>query len=88
MESPTAQLTPMQMRMLALCAQGLGREEIGATLFLSPWTVKRYLSDARELLHARNNTHAVAICILAGDLGVVDFEFDVAEVETELDRVA
>lgn len=60
----TERPSPTQMQVLALCAQGKSREEIGRALFLSPWTVKNYLDRARDRLGAVNVTHALAICMV------------------------
>lgn len=62
------QPTPRQLEMLSLCARGFSREEIGRELYLSPWTVKVTLDEARGRLGARNVTHAVSLCIVRGYL--------------------
>lgn len=67
-----AQVTKRQLVILSFCADGYSREEIGRKLFLSPETVKKDLDFLREELGARNVTHALAICIVAGHLVVRD----------------
>lgn len=83
-DSIRCQPSVTQIKMLALAAQGKTREEIGRILFLSPNTVKNYLADVREMLSARNNTHAVALCIVYGHLVVDGETHQVSAPELEL----
>lgn len=82
--------SPTQMQVLAYCAQGMSRDEIGRTLYLSPWTVKQYLDRARSRLDASNVTHAVAICMARGYLCAdpLDGQVIVAAVEVEVRELA
>lgn len=57
-ESP---LTPREADVLRAAAQGGSTAEIGASLFLSPATVRNYLSNAIRKLDARNRTDAMRI---------------------------
>ena len=52
--------------MLQTAAEGGTTEEIGATLFLSPATVRNYLSNAITKLDARNRIDAIRIARQAG----------------------
>jgi DNA-binding CsgD family transcriptional regulator len=60
--------TPRQLEILALCAQGFTRQEIGSVLFISPWTVKRQLDEVRTRLEARSVFHAITLCVARGHL--------------------
>lgn len=81
-ESPT----PRQLEILSLCANGHSREEIGRRLIISPRTVKLDLDGIREVVGARNVTHAVGVCLAQGLLCInggliavtADREFHVA----------
>lgn len=76
--------TPRQLTIIALCARGKSREEIGRALYISPWTVKVDLDRLREYIGARNVTHAVSICIVRGLLVVEDDEVHVGQLEPAL----
>jgi two-component system response regulator DesR len=57
-ESP---LTAREADVLRAAADGGSTEEIGRTLFLSPATVRNYLSNAITKLNARNRVDAIRI---------------------------
>jgi DNA-binding NarL/FixJ family response regulator len=57
-ESP--KLTPRELNVLALAAQGLKTAEIAARLFISPRTVETHIENAGMKLGASNRTEAVA----------------------------
>ncbi len=59
-------LTPRETDVLRAAAEGGSTEEIGATLFLSPATVRNYLSNAITKLGARNRIDAIRIAREAG----------------------
>ena len=52
--------------MLRAAAEGGSTEEIGASLFLSPATVRNYLSNAITKLDARNRIDAIRLARDAG----------------------
>lgn len=58
------------IQVLQLYALGLTREEIARQMFLSPFTVKDYLSEVASVLGAKNSVHAVVIAIARGHLCV------------------
>lgn len=58
------------LRVLRLYAQGYTRQQIAGELFLSPMTVRAYLSQVCEILDARNSVHAVTICLYRGYLAI------------------
>jgi two-component system response regulator DesR len=62
-ESP---LTTREAEVLRAAADGGSTEEIGRTLFLSPATVRNYLSNAITKLNARNRVDAIRIARDAG----------------------
>lgn len=84
----SAQPSATQIKMLALAARGKTREEIALALSYSPWTVKTYLEEVRGLLGAANNTHAVALAIVAGHLQIDAAHGRVTAVELEFSEVA
>jgi two-component system, NarL family, response regulator DesR len=59
-------LTDRETDVLRAAAGGDSTEEIGATLLLSPATVRNYLCSAISKLSARNRTDAIRIAREAG----------------------
>jgi DNA-binding CsgD family transcriptional regulator len=59
-------ITGRQLQCLALAADGLTMDSIAARVYLSTWSVKNDLVQARDVLRARNTTHAVAIAMRNG----------------------
>jgi ATP/maltotriose-dependent transcriptional regulator MalT len=57
---PNAPLTQREMEVLRLVAQGLSEREVAATLFISPHTAHRHLSNIRLKLNAATQAAAVA----------------------------
>jgi two-component system, NarL family, response regulator DesR len=62
-ESP---LTPREVEVLRAAAEGGSTEDIAAAVFLSPATVRNYLSNAISKLDARNRIDALRIAREAG----------------------
>ncbi len=56
----TEELSPREMEILALVAQGRSNKEIGNQLNISPGTVRIHLSHIYEKLHVRCRTEAAA----------------------------
>jgi DNA-binding NarL/FixJ family response regulator len=56
-------LTPREREVLRLIAAGLGNEEIGTRLFISPQTVRTHVGKAMQKLDARSRTEAVALAL-------------------------
>jgi len=54
-------LTPREAEVLRAAADGGSTEDIGSTLFLSPATVRNYLSNAISKLGARNRIDAIRV---------------------------
>lgn len=59
-------LSPRQIEVLSAASVGLTSMEIAHKLCLSPRTVEHYCGSAREVLKAKNITHAVSTAIEAG----------------------
>jgi two-component system response regulator DesR len=59
-------LTTRETEVLRAAADGGSTEEIGSTLFLSPATVRNYLSNAITKLDARNRIDAIRIARESG----------------------
>lgn len=70
MELPDTRPSHRHIEILTMVAAGKTREEIADDLHLSFHTVKWYLAELRELMGARNTTHAVVLCIVAGYIHV------------------
>jgi DNA-binding NarL/FixJ family response regulator len=62
-------LTPHEVRILVLVAQGLTRAEIAEVLGRSPQTVKSHLSHIYRKLDVRNKAQALAVATERGYLG-------------------
>jgi DNA-binding NarL/FixJ family response regulator len=58
--SATEQLSPREMEILALVAQGRANKEVGNELHISSGTVRIHLSNIYEKLHVRCRTEAAA----------------------------
>jgi two-component system NarL family response regulator len=52
-------LSPRQVEVLTLVAQGLTYKEIGAKLFLSERTIKYHMGEIIERLHLENRRQAI-----------------------------
>jgi DNA-binding NarL/FixJ family response regulator len=67
--TPRVDLTPREVDVLRIVAQGRSNKEIGTVLGISEFTVKGYVQSAIGKLNARDRTHAV---ILAMQRGLID----------------
>lgn len=65
---PTArrECAPRIIEVLTCLSHGMDRKMTGRQLGLSPYTVADYMKAARQVLGARNRTHAVAIALRRG----------------------
>ena len=63
---PAAQLTEREWEIIRLLATGLGNEEIGRQLFISPATVRTHLRNGMSKLGASTRAQAVAIAYTDG----------------------
>lgn len=64
--SPTAGLSPREVDVLRLVAEGLGTAEIASRLAYSDRTIKNILHEVTTRLHLRNRAHAVAFALREG----------------------
>lgn len=69
--NPLLDLSPREREVLSLVALGLGNEEIGKQLFISPKTVKNYVTRIRRKLGLENRTQ---VALYALRKGLVDLE--------------
>jgi DNA-binding NarL/FixJ family response regulator len=67
--TPRVDLTPREVDVLRIVAQGRSNKEIATVLGISEFTVKGYVQSAIGKLNARDRTHAV---ILALQRGLID----------------
>lgn len=65
----TPSLTDRERSVLALLAEGLTHDEIGARLSISPETVRTHVRKACARLDASSRTHAVATALRLGLIG-------------------
>jgi DNA-binding NarL/FixJ family response regulator len=62
-------LTPRELEVLQLVADGRSNKVVGTSLGISEDTVKAHMKSILAKLDARDRTHAVAICLRRGILG-------------------
>src|SRR5665811_495720 len=62
----TAALTPRELEVLRLVADGLSNKEIAAKLFITEGTVKNHVHNALEKLQLENRTQAAAYIVRQG----------------------
>ncbi|MEJ3655841.1 response regulator transcription factor [Actinomycetes bacterium KLBMP 9759] len=65
-DSDKCPLGARELETLQLVAQGLGADDIAAKLFLSPGTVRNYLTNAVTKVNARNRVDAIRIARESG----------------------
>ncbi len=65
---PQSALTPREVEVLALVAEGLSNKEIGQRLGTAGGTVKIHIQNVLAKLGAADRTHAVTIAIQRGIL--------------------
>ncbi|HEX2780832.1 MAG TPA: response regulator transcription factor [Gemmatimonadaceae bacterium] len=64
--APDAELSPREMEVLRMLAEGLGNKQIAARLGVSEHTVKFHLGSIFQKLHASTRTEAVTIGLRRG----------------------
>ena len=65
---PGSPLTPREVEIVLLVADGLSNPEIGAKLYLTADTVKSHIKRCARKLGARNRAHVVWLAVQRGDL--------------------
>jgi DNA-binding CsgD family transcriptional regulator len=63
---PAPRLSPRELDILQLIADGHGNADIARTLGCSPHTVKNTIYDLMGRLHLRNRVHAAAYAVREG----------------------
>jgi two-component system NarL family response regulator len=58
--APAAALSPRQLQVLRLVADGLSYKEVGARLYLSPRTIKYHMGEIMDRLHLENRAQVLA----------------------------
>lgn len=59
----TKTLSPREIQIMRLVADGLSNKAIGAQLYLSPNTIKTHMQRITKRIGANGRAHAVAICL-------------------------
>jgi len=59
-------LTPRELEVLRLVADGMSNKEIGAKLYITEGTVKNHVHNALEKLQLENRTQAAAYIVRKG----------------------
>ena len=67
--APAHRLTPRQLEVLSLVAQGCSYKEVGAKLGLSPRTIKYHMAEIMDQLHLE---HRAQVLAYAGKIGLGD----------------
>ena len=65
-DGPGGHLSPRELEVLALVAQGQTNKEIANTLFVAPSTIKTHVTSLMTKLNASTRTHLAAIAIRRG----------------------
>ena len=65
-DAPGAELTPREVEILQLVAEGLSNAEIAAKLYVVEGTVKNHLHNILEKLHLQNRVQAATFAIREG----------------------
>ncbi|MBO8125723.1 MAG: response regulator transcription factor [Firmicutes bacterium] len=73
--NPLLDLSPREKEVLNLVALGMGNEEIGKLLFISPKTVKNYVTRVRRKLGLENRTQVALYAIREGLVDIEDTQF-------------
>ena len=63
---PAPALTPRELEVLQLVADGLSNKEIATSLFITEGTVKNHVHNALEKLQLENRTQAAAYIVRKG----------------------
>jgi DNA-binding CsgD family transcriptional regulator len=66
--TPRPKVTPRELEVLELVAEGLSTREIARRLWVTEETVKTHIRRLHDRLGARTRVHAVAIAFRAGVL--------------------
>ena len=61
-------LTPREIDIVELVANGYSAKEVAAQIRIAPRTVERHIENARHKLHARNMAHLVTQAVVSGSL--------------------
>jgi len=63
-------LTPRELEVLKLVAEGSSAKEVALELHIAPCTVERHIENARLKTRTRNRAHMIAVAMQGGWLAV------------------
>jgi len=63
-----ADLTPRELEILELAANGYSAKEVAGMIGIAPRTVERHVENVRLKMHARNRVHMITQAVLRGIL--------------------
>lgn len=63
-------LTPREVEVLKLVAEGSSAKEVALQLCIAPSTVERHIENARLKTRTRNRAHMIAVAMQGGWLAV------------------
>lgn len=63
-------LTPREVEVLKLVAEGSSAKEVALQLSIAPSTVERHIENARLKTRTRNRAHMIAVAMQGGWLAV------------------
>jgi LuxR family transcriptional regulator of spore coat protein len=64
-------VTPRELQVLRLVADGLSAKEVAIKLLIAPCTVERHIENARLKTRTRNRAHMIAVAMQSGWLQTV-----------------
>lgn len=72
-----SKLNKIKARRLTHLANGNTAQEVAAIEHVELTTIKSTIQDIKQILSARNITHAVCIAIILGEISIEDIKFTI-----------